>query len=91
MQQISSRLVPLGAPMEATVDKEKKKRKDNERKGTAAFKVRIALPGALGDTLTAKVQGLRVLPDERLLGQENIGGAVALPGGPGWPDSEVNG
>lgn len=89
VQQISSRFVPLGVPMEVNLEGEESDRKENERQGTAAFKVRIALPGSLGDVLTAKVQTLRVLPEERVLGQEDIGGAVAFPGGPGWPDHEV--
>jgi hypothetical protein len=30
-----------------------------------------------------------MLPDESLLGKEDLGQAVAPPGGPGWPESEI--
>ena len=89
IQKITSRLVPLGVPMATTLEAEEADRDDNERQGTAAFKVRLALPGSFGEELTAKVQSLRALPEERYLGQENVGAAVAMPGGPGWPETEV--
>ncbi|HWN41061.1 MAG TPA: polymorphic toxin-type HINT domain-containing protein [Thermoanaerobaculia bacterium] len=85
----TSRFVPLGVPMEATLEDERDDRKANEKLGTAAFKVRVALPGSLGPELTAKVQSLRSLPGEESLGQADVGPSVALPGGPGWPENEV--
>jgi YD repeat-containing protein len=89
VQQATSRFVPLGVPMEASLEDERDDRKANEKTGTAAFKVRVALPGSLGPELTAKVQSLRALPGELSLGQEDVGPAVALPGGPGWPENET--
>ncbi|MCP4664545.1 MAG: hypothetical protein GY856_54870, partial [bacterium] len=49
IQKITSRLVPLGVPMATTLEAEDDEREENERKGTAAFKVRIALPGSFGE------------------------------------------
>jgi len=72
-------LVPLGVPVKPGA----------EATSTAAFTVRVALPGSLGPELTIKVQGLRMLPEARLLGQEDVGATPALPGGPGWPAREV--
>ncbi|HUR74032.1 MAG TPA: Ig-like domain-containing protein, partial [Sporichthya sp.] len=89
VQQATSRFVPLGVPMEASLEDERNERKADEKTGTAAFKVRVALPGSLGPELTAKVQSLRALPGELSLGQEDVGPAVALPGGPGWPENET--
>ena len=93
IQRITSTFVPLGVPLrdefagDGVPDAETRRR--NERDGTAAFKLRVALPGILGEEITAKVQSLRTLPDERLLGRPEIGPALALPGGPGWPEPEV--
>lgn len=89
VQQATARFVPLGVPVEATLKAERDNRIANERKATAAFKLRVALPGSLGRELTAKVQSLRLLPGEQSLGQEDVGPSVAPPGGPGWPDNEV--
>ena len=83
--KITSRFVPLGVPTEVSLEAEEENREANERTATAAFRLRVALPGSVGEELTAKVQSLRALPEERYLGQENVGAAVAMPGGPGWP------
>ena len=73
---------------------------------TAAFKVRVALPGAAagraaGETLTARVQTLRALPDKRLLSKEDLGDLLPPCGGTepcdggahaaasGWPDRDA--
>ncbi|HYU34352.1 MAG TPA: Ig-like domain-containing protein [Thermoanaerobaculia bacterium] len=88
VQQATSRFVPLGVPLETSPDAEDDYIA-NERKATAAFKLRLALPGSLGPELTAKVQSLRSLPGDKSLGREDVGPSVALPGGPGWPDQEV--
>ena len=93
VQKATARFVPLGVPVETPHENEdeeaaEKARRKKEEKATAAFKVRVALPGSLGPELLAKVQSLRVLPAERQLGKEEIGAAVAPPGGPGWPDNE---
>jgi RHS repeat-associated protein len=90
VQRITSRFVPLGVPMETKLDRELDAEQlvENERKGTAAFKVRLSLPGDFGERLVAKVQSLRALPDERNLGKEHIGAMPALPGGEGWPETE---
>ncbi|MFV1988382.1 MAG: RHS repeat-associated core domain-containing protein, partial [Gemmatimonadota bacterium] len=85
----TSSFLPLGIPMERTVSKEEENKEENEETATAAFKVRLALPGSFGEQLTAKVQSLRVLPDGRFLGEGDIGAAVAVPGGPGWPAPEI--
>ncbi|MEM8930713.1 MAG: RHS repeat-associated core domain-containing protein [Acidobacteriota bacterium] len=94
IQRITQEMIPLGVPMDVDtgeLDEQAafERRLDQERAGTAAFKLRLALPGSFGDEITAKVQSLRVLPDERHLGGEDVGAAVALPGGPGWPDHET--
>jgi RHS repeat-associated protein len=89
VQKATARFVPLGVPLETSLKAEEDERLKNEEKTTAAFKLRVALPGSLGPELLAKVQSLRVLPPERHLGKEDIGAAVAPPGGPGWPDNEV--
>ncbi|MCL4806706.1 MAG: hypothetical protein KJ062_02755 [Thermoanaerobaculia bacterium] len=84
-------LVPLGVPTrsQASDDSNEDKRVKDERKATPLFRVRVALPGGLGETVSARVQTLRALPDLRNLGKESIGAAVALPGGPGWPERDV--
>ncbi len=85
----TGRFVPLGVPLGAgpTAAGSPEARQD-ERDATAAFKVRVALPGALGPQLTARVQSLRALPAEAHLGDDDLGAAVMPPGGPGWPDGE---
>ena len=85
----ASSFVPLGVPMEIKAQDEKDHREENERQATAAFKVRVALPGSLGEGLTARVQSLLTLPSEHLLGKEKVGAAAAMPGGPGWPEPGV--
>ncbi|MFV2074061.1 MAG: Ig-like domain-containing protein, partial [Thermoanaerobaculales bacterium] len=82
-------LVPLGIPTELSLERERSRRATNDRHYTAAFKVRLALPGYLGETLTAKVESLRVRPPEEHLADADLGPAKVPPGGPGWPDSEA--
>ncbi|HKH43760.1 MAG TPA: Ig-like domain-containing protein [Thermoanaerobaculia bacterium] len=89
VQQATSRFLPLGVPLETSLDAEEDNHLANERKATAAFKLRVALPGSLGPELTAKVQSLRLLPGDKSLGQEDVGASVAPPGGPGWPENEA--
>ncbi|HKV12058.1 MAG TPA: polymorphic toxin-type HINT domain-containing protein [Thermoanaerobaculia bacterium] len=93
VQRATSRFVPLGVPVPletSLVDGEGNQiEPESNREATAAFKLRVALPGSLGPELTAKVQSLRVLPGELILGREDVGPAVALPGGPGWPERET--
>jgi len=96
----TARFVPLGVPLHAlgdsadggagdpAADPGAGERQD-ERDATAAFKLRVALPGSLGPELTAKVQSLRTVPPNRYLGSESVGASVTPPGGPGWPDNEV--
>ncbi|MFH1176614.1 MAG: DUF6531 domain-containing protein, partial [Acidobacteriota bacterium] len=90
IQQITSAFVPLGVPVRVKYakdkDQAKKERQEDERRASAAFKLRVALPGSFGEQLTARIESLRALPDERLLGEEKVGAALAPPGGPGWPD-----
>jgi RHS repeat-associated protein len=92
----TSRFVPLGVPVRADApdpltDPEgaEEAEEEDERGATGAFKVRVALPGALGPRLTARVQSLRALPAELHLAEDDLGAAVALPGGPGWPESDA--
>ena len=84
-------LAPLGIPLERSLANEHDPAKveENEREYTAAFKLRVALPGSLGEEVTATVQSLRELPDLAFLGRPDIGNFESLPGGPGWPDTEV--
>ena len=62
-----------------------------QRRVTAAFKLRVALPGmpGVGDVLTAKVQSLRYLPDPRDRTREDLGGGIALDGGSAWPKRDA--
>lgn len=89
VQRNTSRLVPLGVPLETTIADERSRQITGQEKSTGAFKLRIALPGSLGPELTAKVQSLRARPSDRLLGREDVGAMVTPPGGPGWPENEV--
>ncbi len=84
-------LVPLGVQTQvSTADEaDPEKSKADERTATAAFKVRISLPGTLGEKLVAKVQTLRSLPDARFLSKDDVGPLVAAPGGGGWPERDV--
>ncbi len=84
-------LAPLGIPLERTLadEHDTKKVEENERDYTAAFKVRVALPGSFGESVSVNVQSLRALPDEGYLGAPDIGIFAALPGGPGWPEPEI--
>lgn len=87
----TSAFVPLGVPLrvDPADERDPVKRADDEKVATAAFRIRIALPGDFGETLVAKVQSLRALPAEGLLGVEDVGAYVAPTGGPGWPAREV--
>ena len=85
----TSLFVPLGVPLSASVEQDASSRLQLERVASAAFKLRVALPGSLGSEIRAKVQSLRALPDERFLGREDLGEAAGVPGGRGWPDTEV--
>ncbi|MHB1045448.1 MAG: Ig-like domain-containing protein, partial [Thermoanaerobaculia bacterium] len=91
--RVTTRFAPLGTPLRVSAadDADPAMRRDVERAATAAFRVRVSLPGNLGDQgeLIAKVQALRALPERRNLGREEVGAAVGLPGGPGWPQNEV--
>ena len=83
------RLTPLGVPMEIEVADETAHRDEDDRKGSAVFKLRASLPGFLGEEIVARVQSLRALPPTQLRGAPDVGAAEAPPGGPGWPDPEV--
>ena len=93
IQKLTQRFVPLGVPRVVKLeedDAERAEQRDQlEAENTAAFKVRLALPGSFGDKLTAKVESLRTLPELRHLGKADLGAAVMPPGGPGWPDASV--
>ena len=71
----TSAFVPLGVPLrvDPADERDPVKRADDEKVATAAFRIRIALPGDFGETLVAKVQSLRALPAEGLLGVEDVG------------------
>ncbi len=87
----TSAFVPLGVPLrvDSVAERDPANQAEDEKVATAAFRVRIALPGDLGETLVAKVQSLRGLPAEGQLGAEDVGAFVAPTGGPGWPAREV--
>ncbi len=93
VSRVTTRFAPLGVPLRvaAADEADAALRKEIDRVATAAFRVRVSLPGDLGGEgdLLAKVQALRALPDARNLGREEIGAAVGVPGGPGWPKNEV--
>ena len=82
-------LVPLGIPTEMSQKAEDDNQADNDRRYTAAFKIRVALPGFLGETLTATAETLRVRPPEEHVAKPDLGPARVMPGGPGWPETEV--
>ena len=86
-----SRFEPLGIPLRLTPSDESAHPADETCSDaaladglnchTAAFKVRVAIPGsaagrAAGEVLTAKVQTLRALPDRGLLAQQDLGELV---------------
>jgi hypothetical protein len=71
------RLVPLGVP------------RGDDDEATAAFKLRAALPGSLGNELQVRVQSLRAPSGEKMLGTDGVGAAVLPGGGAAWPESEV--
>ena len=94
VERLTSGFAPLAVPLhvvrETDPEMAKTRRDQDERAKTAALKLRLALPGSFGPELTAKVQSLRALPSASRLGQEDVGAAVALPGGkgaPGWDGS----
>ncbi len=90
VERPTGKFVPLGVPVRAELAPESPEDlHQDERQSTAAFKLRVALPGSLGPELTAKIQSLRALPGERYLASEDVGASVQPPGGPGWPDNEV--
>jgi RHS repeat-associated protein len=82
-------LVPLGIPLRRSASDEAANKTADETNHAAAFRVRVALPGFLGETLKAKVETLRGLPDSSLLARSDLGLLSAPPAGPGWPDREV--
>lgn len=90
-ERTTAAFVPLGVAMryKAADETDAEKRKKDERLATAAFRVRVALPGDFGETLVAKVQSLRGLPEKERLRKDDVGAFVAMPGGPGWPENEV--
>ncbi|HQQ77789.1 MAG TPA: Ig-like domain-containing protein, partial [Thermoanaerobaculia bacterium] len=96
VRQLVTKLDPLGVPLRLSAFDERNTPADETCSDldralgancrTAAFKVRVALPGsaagrALGATLNAKVQSLRGLPEKRLLAQEDLGALVPPCGG----------
>ncbi|MCP4545148.1 MAG: hypothetical protein GY835_01630, partial [bacterium] len=89
VSRITHRFVPLGVPMETSIEAEADKRASNDARATAAFKLRVALPGSMGEELSVRVQSLRVLPDPSRLANKDVGPAVGMPGGLGWPDNDV--
>jgi len=82
-------VVPLGVPMEVSLEEEENQRAENDRASSAVVKLRVALPGSVGHEVTAKIQSLRVLPDRKFIGQEDLGLAVADFAGDLGPSSEV--
>jgi RHS repeat-associated protein len=82
-------LVPLGSPTRTTASSESTNRNLDETQFTAVFKMRVALPGGLGPKLNVRVQGLRAVPDRRLLAADDLAALPAAPGGPGWPDPDA--
>lgn len=82
-------LRPLGVSSRTTAAEERTSSDNDEKVLTPAFKLRVALPGALAPVLKARVQSLRSLPDRSLLDKADVGAAPAPPGGKGWPDPFV--
>jgi RHS repeat-associated protein len=82
----TSMLVPLGVPTELSQTLERDNRDKNEEKFTAAFVVRLALPGFVGPEVTVSIDTLNVKPPEHLLGLEDLEFARAAPPGKGWPE-----
>jgi RHS repeat-associated protein len=80
-------LMPLGVPTEFSQQLEKQHRESNERGYTAAFTVRMALPGFLAEQVKVTAETLRVRPPEEFLGTRNLGYAGVPTGGPGWPET----
>src|SRR4029077_18881659 len=89
--KVTGTFTPLGTPayVEAKDDQDKDKRTESDKALSAAFRVRVSLPGGLGEALLAKVQALRSAPDPADVVKDEVGRVVAPPGGPGWPAREV--
>ena len=85
----TARFAPLGVPLTLSRQAQLDGADELRSRYTAAFRVRAALPGSLGDTLTVRLESLRARPDDRLLATADLGPALAPPGGPGWPDAAV--
>lgn len=83
-------LVPLGVPTELSAAAERDNRERNEERFTAAFKVRLALPGALGDKVGVRVESLRAKPPEEMTGADDLGPMRMPKGGGSWPDPYAN-
>jgi hypothetical protein len=86
----TSTLVPLGVPTELSAAAERDNRERNEERYAAAFKVRLALPGALGDEVGVRVESLRVKPPEEMVEADDLGPMRMPLGGESWPDPYAN-
>ncbi|MCC6128561.1 MAG: Ig-like domain-containing protein, partial [Acidobacteria bacterium] len=87
------RFLPLGAAAHiyAPDDQDPAKKAAAEKLYTPAVRLRIALPGSLGERLGVRLQSLRSAPEPRLWNRPDseLKKHIALPGGPGWPETST--
>ncbi len=90
-EKLTGSFLPLGVPTRYRVEDERNAAKEriDDSRAAAAFRVRVALPGEFGETLTARVESLRAEPQPAQAGAEDLGKMAGLKGGPGWPDPYV--
>ena len=74
---VAPRTAPAGPPNTsgAAAGSAADQQADDERKYTAAFKLRIAMPGTFGPALSVKIQSLRIPLPKNLLTRETVGAA----------------
>lgn len=75
----TSIVVPLGIPTRYSLSEQKSELVEDQKKYTSAFKIRVALPGNLGETLGATIESLRLRPTEDLIAEEDLGAMKTPP------------
>ncbi|RLE21964.1 MAG: hypothetical protein DRJ65_14895, partial [Acidobacteria bacterium] len=87
-------ILPLGIPSRYAAppeneDRRKEIREEDQKKHTAAFRIRIALPGNLGSELPATVEALRVKPPDEMIALADLGPTKVASPPADWPQTET--